>query len=189
MPKRLVARITVRSVVGRRAEGRLTVGGAAFRCALGPAGIVSAKREGDGATPRGSLPVRRVFRRADRGPRPQCAVEVRVTRASDGWCDAVGNRRYNRLVRLPFPASHETMWRDDHLYDLVGELGWNDRPPTPGRGSAIFLHAARPDFTPTQGCVALAPGPLRRVLAMVGPGTRIAIGLVPRKIRRKCGRI
>lgn len=187
MRRRLVDRIEVRPLVGDRARGRLTVGGATFRCALGPAGIVSRKREGDGATPRAELAVRRIWRRADKAPRPPAGVEVRPIRRDDGWCDAAGHRRYNRLVRLPFSASHEQMWRADRLYDLVGELGWNARPAVSGRGSAIFLHVARPGFTPTQGCVALAPGPLARVLAMIGPNTRLSIGRAPRKLRRRRG--
>ena len=52
------------------------------------------------------------------------------------------------------------------IYDVVGVLGWNDAPVVRGRGSAIFLHVARPDYAPTQGCVALALPDLRRVLAM-----------------------
>lgn len=177
-------RIVVRAIVGEPARGRLTAGGAAFPCALGPAGIVSAKREGDGGTPRGALAVRRLWRRADRGPRPATGLAVRITRREDGWCDAPGHRRYNRPVSLPFSASHEAMWRDDGLYDLVAELGWNDRPPRPGRGSAIFLHAARPGFPPTAGCVALAPAVLRRLISRVGSATTVRIALPPRKLRR-----
>lgn len=76
------------------------------------------------------------------------------------------------------------MWRDDGLYDLVVELGWNDAPATPGRGSAIFLHAARPGFTPTAGCVALEARILRRVVARLGPKTKLEIAPRPRKAKR-----
>ena len=159
-------------------------GALTLRCALGPAGVVARKREGDGATPRADLPLRRVWRRADRTPRPPTALAVRITRPDDGWCDAPASPRYNRPVRLPFAASHERMWREDGLYDLVVELGWNDRPPRPGRGSAIFMHAARPGFTPTEGCVALAPAALRRLIGRLGPQTMLRIGSPPRKLRR-----
>ena len=154
---RLLFRVEVRPSIASRSQGRVSAGGAIFRCALGPAGIVSTKREGDGATPRGVFLLRRLWIRADRRARPPTGLPARVTRRDDGWCDAPGHRLYNRLVRLPFPASHETMWRDDGLYDLVVEIGFNDRNPRPGKGSAIFLHAARPGFSPTAGCVALAP--------------------------------
>jgi L,D-peptidoglycan transpeptidase YkuD (ErfK/YbiS/YcfS/YnhG family) len=69
------------------------------------------------------------------------------------------------MVRLPHEARYEELWRRDALYDLIGVLGWNDRPVQPGRGSAIFLHVARPDYGPTEGCVALAPRDLADVLA------------------------
>nr|WP_210286118.1 L,D-transpeptidase family protein [Hansschlegelia beijingensis] len=169
---------------GDRGGGRLLAGPLTLRCALGPAGIVTRKREGDGATPRADLPLRRVWRRADRGPRPATALAVRTTRPDDGWCDAPESPCYNRPVRSPFRASHERMWREDGLYDLVVELGWNDRPPRPGRGSAIFMHAARPGFAPTAGCVALAPAALRRLIARLGPQTLLRIGPRPRKLRR-----
>src|SRR3546814_18203600 len=75
---------------------------------------------------------------------------------------------YNRLVRLPFAASHERMWRDDGLYDLVVEIGHNDMTPVPGLGSAIFLPLDRPDWGPTEGCVALGRADPRAVVAAIG---------------------
>ncbi len=84
---------------------------------------------------------------------------------NDGWCDDPGDRRYNTAVRLPCDARHEALWRDDGVYDVIGILGWNDTPVVRGRGSAIFLHVARPDFAPTEGCIALALPDLRAALA------------------------
>jgi L,D-peptidoglycan transpeptidase YkuD (ErfK/YbiS/YcfS/YnhG family) len=141
-----------------------------FPCALGRSGIVpaAAKREGDGATPEGLLPLRRLLFRADRLARPACAVPAEPIAPDDGWSDAPDDPAYNRMVRLPYPASHERLWREDALYDLVGVLGWNDDPPVPGSGSAIFLHLARPGLAPTEGCIALA---LPDLLALL-PGLR-----------------
>lgn len=92
-----------------------------------------------------------------------------------GWCDDPASPAYNRLVRLPFAKSHETMWRDDHLYDLLVELAFNDAPPVPGKGSAIFLHVAAPGYAPTQGCIALKLSDLRRVVATLHPGSTIKV--------------
>jgi L,D-peptidoglycan transpeptidase YkuD (ErfK/YbiS/YcfS/YnhG family) len=111
------------------------------------------------------LPLRRVLFRADRVPIPACAVPREALAPEDGWCDDPDDAAYNRAVRLPYPARHEALWRADSLYDVIGVLGWNDDPVARGRGSAIFLHHARPDFAPTEGCVALQPGDLARVLA------------------------
>ena len=148
-------------------DGRLLFQGQVLRCVLGKGGVVRAtvKREGDGATPAARMPLRRLFFRADRGPAPRCAVPVEPIAPLDGWCDDPAHRAYNRQVRLPFDASHEALWRDDPVYDVIGVLGWNDDPVERGRGSAIFLHLAREDARPTEGCVALAPRDLRAVLA------------------------
>jgi len=147
-------------------NGTLTLNNETFRAALGRTGVSTTKKEGDGATPAGVLPLRNVLYRPDRGTVPVCAVPVRALKPDDGWCDDPSSPDYNRAVRLPFAASAEVLWRDDTIYDIIGILGWNDQPVVPSRGSAIFLHIARPDYAPTDGCVALAPDHLRRVLAM-----------------------
>jgi L,D-peptidoglycan transpeptidase YkuD (ErfK/YbiS/YcfS/YnhG family) len=145
--------------------GSFGTGTETFRAALGFGGIRADKREGDGATPVGLLPLREVLYRADRIPAPNSAVPVRPLAPSDGWCDDPAHPAYNRPIRLPTAARAEALWRDDASYDIIGVLGWNDDPVQPGRGSAIFLHVARPDFAPTEGCIALAPDVLRHVIA------------------------
>jgi L,D-peptidoglycan transpeptidase YkuD (ErfK/YbiS/YcfS/YnhG family) len=147
-------------------DGRFLFQGQVLRCALGKGGVRPAreKREGDGATPAALMPLRRVLFRADRGAAPRCAVAVEPIAPDDGWCDDPARREYNRPLRLPFDGSHERLWRDDPLYDVIGVLGWNDEPVERGRGSAIFLHLAREDYRPTEGCVALDARDLRRVL-------------------------
>lgn len=147
-------------------DGRLLLGGETFRAALGRGGVRADKQEGDGATPAGVLPLRRVLYRADRVPPPDCAVPIEPLAPDDGWCDDAAHADYNRMVRLPHGARCEELWRTDGVYDLIGVLGWNDAPVVSDRGSAIFLHVARADYAPTVGCVALALPDLRRVLAM-----------------------
>ena len=133
------------------------------------------KREGDGATPLGVWPLRRVLYRADRGPRPETALPAAEIGRQDGWCDAADDPAYNRPVTLPYPASAEAMWREDGVYDLVVVLGHNDEPPVAGLGSAIFLHLAREDRAPTEGCVALSRPHLEAVLRDAGPGSTLAV--------------
>ena len=159
------------------ADGWLDVGGAKARCALGPAGVVPAaqKREGDGASPAGVWPIRRVLYRPDREAPPQTELRVAAIEPDDGWCDAPDDPAYNRPVKLPHPASAERMWREDNLYDLVVILGHNDDPPVPGLGSAIFLHLARPDYAPTHGCVAVARSDLEALLRAARPGDAVEI--------------
>lgn len=147
------------------ADGLLRFRGETLRCAIGKGGISADKREGDGATPIGLLALRRVLWRADRGPRPATPLPCEPIAPEDGWCDDPTHRDYNLAIRLPHPARHERLWRDDSVYDVIAVLGWNDAPVQRGRGSAIFLHVARVDFAPTEGCVALPERELRRVLA------------------------
>ncbi len=146
-------------------DGLLRFQGGVFRCAIGKGGRRADKREGDGATPIGLLPLRRLLYRADRLAPPRAAVQVAPIAPDDGWCDDPAHADYNSQIRLPHPAPHEELWRADAIYDVIGVLGWNDAPVLRGRGSAIFLHLARPGFSPTEGCVALEQRDLLRVLA------------------------
>lgn len=144
-------------------------------CALGRSGLVHDKQEGDGGTPAGRLALRRVFFRPDRLASPASRLSVHAIDPDLGWCDDQAHADYNRPVRLPHPARCERMWRDDGLYDVVVELGWNDDPVVPGMGSAIFLHVADPDFAPTEGCVALRLDDLLTLLAACRPGDCLVI--------------
>lgn len=135
----------------------LQLAGRRLVCAVGRGGIRRHKIEGDGATPSGVLPLRRVLYRADRLPAPSCArpLPVEPIAPRDAWCDDPSDPDYNRQVRLPHAARHERLWREDPLYDLLAVLGYNDDPPQPGRGSAIFLHPGRSGLPPSDGCVCL----------------------------------
>jgi L,D-peptidoglycan transpeptidase YkuD (ErfK/YbiS/YcfS/YnhG family) len=148
-------------------------GEVAMRCAVGRLGIRPDKHEGDRATPAGVMPMRRALYRPDRETRPRTRLAIAPIRPADGWCDAAGDPAYNRPVRLPYGASAEAMWRADERYDLAIVLGWNDDPVVPGAGSAIFLHLATPDFSPTRGCVALSRDDLVKVLAEADEGSRV----------------
>jgi L,D-peptidoglycan transpeptidase YkuD (ErfK/YbiS/YcfS/YnhG family) len=156
-------------------SGVARVGGVEFRCALGRGGVTRDKREGDGATPVGTWPLREVFYRADRVLRPKTALPLRKLKRSDGWCDAPGDAHYNRRVKLPYPASAEHLWRADRLYDLIVVVGYNDAPVRPDAGSAIFLHVARADYAPTAGCVAFARADLRKILRLTDQRSRLVV--------------
>jgi L,D-peptidoglycan transpeptidase YkuD (ErfK/YbiS/YcfS/YnhG family) len=106
---------------------------------------------------------------------PLTGLPLRGLRPEDGWCDDPGDALYNRPVKLPFPARTEALWREDGIYDLIVVLGYNDDPPEPGKGSAIFLHVARPDFSPTEGCVAVGREDLLAIVAGAGTGSWVVI--------------
>ncbi|MEQ8390000.1 MAG: L,D-transpeptidase family protein [Thalassospira sp.] len=159
------------------ADGVLRVGDNEFRCAFGINGITDAqtKTEGDGKTPAGRWQLRYVMYRADRRACPRTKLPVTTISFSDGWCDDPKHPAYNCPVRLPFKGSHEKLYRDDHLYNIVVVLGHNDAPPVPGKGSAIFMHIAKPDYSGTEGCVALAEKDLETLLGLVQYETFITI--------------
>lgn len=151
------------------------VNGIRYRAAIGKAGIARDKREGDHKTPTGSHPIRLVLYRADKIAPPETALPLQAIAHDMGWCDAPDHPDYNRPVALPFAASHETLWREDDVYDVVVVLGYNDAPVIPGRGSAIFLHVAQPDYAGTEGCVALALPDLLAVLAALGEEANLIV--------------
>lgn len=177
MRNRPQRQLFVKALSANSTRGVLVLRGRAIPCAMGRAGRRALKREGDGATPRGDLVLERVLYRPDRGPRPQTGLPVRPLRPGDGWCDAPCDRNYNRSVRHPYPSSAETLWRADALYDVVVVLSHNRVPRVRGRGSAIFMHVAREGFKPTEGCIALRPADLRRLLQWLAPGDSIRVTL------------
>lgn len=162
--------LTVRARPGEPTQGLLNAGPRSFRCALGRGGISANKREGDGATPLARMRLLRAYFRPGRlraiSGLPLTRIDPRL-----GWCDAADDRNYNRLVWLPYRASHEKMLRSDRLYDAVIVLDWNVRPRRRNRGSAIFLHVAKPGFQPTEGCVAIAPAAMAWLLPRISGHT------------------
>lgn len=172
---RFLGKLRVLSLNPTSQKGILKAGGLVFPCSLGRSGRKPLKREGDGASPVGSWTMRRMFYRSDRMQRPRTGLKPQVLRDHDGWCETVGDRNYNRLVRIPYATSHEYMKRKDHLYDVVIELSHNERPRVQGHGSAVFFHLRQPDGGPTAGCIAVSARDMKIVLERIGPKTRIVI--------------
>jgi L,D-peptidoglycan transpeptidase YkuD (ErfK/YbiS/YcfS/YnhG family) len=170
-----IAVIRVASRPGARTRGWLAIGSLRIPVALGRSGIAANKREGDGATPRGSFRLVRLWWRADRLPHPRTRLPVRRIGRNDAWIEDPGDRRYNRAVERTPHEPGDRLWRTDNLYDLIIELDHNTRPRVAGRGSAVFIHVARPGFGSTAGCVALERKRLSWLLSQVGPKTRITI--------------
>lgn len=168
--------IVVRPAPARPNEARIIIAGNIRKAAIGRSGTTTLKKEGDGATPVGAFALREVIYRRDRMLRPRTPLPVRPLHVEDGWCEDPKDRNYNRRVRLPYSgASVDRLTRADDLYDLVVVLGYNDRPRVKGRGSAIFMHLARPGYTPTAGCIALSRRDLLLLLKLARPGAKIRV--------------
>lgn len=171
----IVTYLHVRATGGLSTRGRISLGTVSFPCALGRGTRRHLKREGDGASPVGSFALLQVLYRADRMARPVTGLPVEPLRPRWGWCERVGDRNYNRRVTLPYPAAHEYLCRDDALYDILVVTSHNHRPRIQGLGSAIFFHLARPDFSPTAGCIAVTLQAMRMILRQCRGGTRLVI--------------
>ena len=167
--------LAVRPAPGDRQRALVRFGPLSFRAALGRGGVTAFKREGDGATPLAKMAVLGGFRRGGLLAPDRAGISLERVSGRDGWCDAAYHAAYNRPVRLPFAASHETLCRHDALYDFGLVLDWNINCRRRGAGSAIFLHVARPGFLPTEGCVALRRGDLIRLMPFLGRGTIVRV--------------
>jgi L,D-peptidoglycan transpeptidase YkuD (ErfK/YbiS/YcfS/YnhG family) len=167
--------VHIRASAGDRLRGWLTADRTSIPVALGRGGIKANKREGDGGTPRGTFCPIRLWWRADRHPRPRTFLPIRPITKVDGWCEDPADRHYNRAVRLERGVEGDRLTRDDHLYDFIIEIDQNTRPRIAGRGSAVFLHLARPKFAPTAGCIAMTKPAMLQLLRRIGPRTRIVV--------------
>ncbi len=154
---------------------KLEFNGKTYDCAIGKKGFARNKLEGDNCTPLGNFPLREILYRADKIPKLRTKLPLQPINHDYGWCDAPTDPDYNRKVKLPYSASHEKLWRDDDIYDVIVIIGYNDSPITPGKGSAIFLHVARPGYEGTEGCVALKLPDLLEVLSNADTHTKIII--------------
>jgi L,D-peptidoglycan transpeptidase YkuD (ErfK/YbiS/YcfS/YnhG family) len=170
-------RVIVTRAIGEPPHrGRLIAGGAIFRCALGRAGFVRAKREGDGGTPIGAWRLILLLHRPAKLCRSGLRLPTRELRQSDLWCDDSRSFLYNRPLRGPSRFQSEKLWRGDAHYDVVGVLDYNFRPAQRGRGSAIFIHIATQDLAPTEGCVALRAADMARLAPRLALRAKLVIG-------------
>jgi L,D-peptidoglycan transpeptidase YkuD (ErfK/YbiS/YcfS/YnhG family) len=172
---RVAKSLVVRALRASSPIARLHLGHRVFFCLIGKSGVTARKREGDGASPRGSFRMLKLLERQDRGLPHACRLKRAQIKPDDGWCDGAGDRNYNRPVKLPYPGSHEKLARQDSAYDAVVILDYNLHPKKRGAGSAIFFHLIREGATHTEGCVAVSARDMRLILAACGPKTRMII--------------
>ena len=156
-------------------SGTLTFAAKFYRCALGKSGIAIDKTEGDGATPAGTFAIRKILYRPDRLIKPQTSLKVEHLKSNDAWNDDPTHNDYNKKVSLPHDGHTERLWREDNLYNIIVVIGFNDKNIKPSKGSAIFLHVAKPNYKNTRGCVALNQVDLLEVITNPLPPSHIEI--------------
>ena len=153
----------------------LRFNGNSYTCAIGKNGVTAEKKEGDGCTPLGEYSLGCIYFRKDRLVLPDVKLPTIAIDKNAGWCDDVTSNDYNQPVAFPFECSAERLFRDDDIYDIVCVINYNSDPVIKGKGSAIFLHIARNDYSGTEGCIALQQNDLIQLLSQINSQTRISI--------------
>ena len=156
-------------------KNKLIYSDKSFQCAIGKSGTTEEKIEGDGCTPLGKYLIKEVFYRNDRVNLPNINFPTTAIESNFGWCDDINSNEYNKLIKFPFKESAERLFRSDNIYDIVCVLNYNLDPIVKNKGSAIFLHIARDDYSGTQGCVAISEKNLVLLLTMINKNTEINI--------------
>jgi L,D-peptidoglycan transpeptidase YkuD (ErfK/YbiS/YcfS/YnhG family) len=146
-----------------------------FRCALGKAGIKKKIMEGDNITPKGIFKIIKIYYRPDKIKEIKTLTKKIKIKKNMGWCDDPKSRSYNQQIKLPTKYSHEKLYRNDNLYDLIAVLNYNIDPIIKNKGSAIFLHIAKNSYQDTKGCIALKKKHLIEIISKIKKNTKIKI--------------
>jgi L,D-peptidoglycan transpeptidase YkuD (ErfK/YbiS/YcfS/YnhG family) len=158
-----------------KAPGNLKYKNFRFRCAIGNSGIKKKIKEGDNITPKGKFKVLKIYYRSDRIKEFSTNIKKIKIKKNMGWCDDPKSSLYNKEIKLPFNFSHEKLYRNDHLYDLILVLNYNTSPIKKNKGSAIFFHIANKSYKKTKGCVALKKADLINLVSKIKKNTIIKI--------------
>ncbi len=146
-----------------------------YKCSIGYNGLSKNKTEGDGCTPVGTFKLNKIMYRPDKINNFKSNLETEIIEKRDGWCDDINSELYNQKIIFPYELSAENLYRDDDLYDLICIIDYNLKPIIKGKGSAIFLHVASSDYSPTHGCVAIKKDELIEIAMKLNRGSSIQI--------------
>ena len=146
-----------------------------FKCALGKAGVGKKKIEGDNITPKGTFEIVKIYYRSDKIKKIYSKIKLFKINKKMGWCNDPISKKYNQLIKLPSKYTHEKLYRQDNVYDLVVVLNYNTTPIIKNKGSAIFMHVAKKNYKKTEGCVALKKKHLVKLIENIKSKTKIII--------------
>ena len=146
-----------------------------FKCSIGKGGVLSRKKEGDLATPRGIFKLGLLYYRKDRNKKLDCSIKKKIIKNDMGWCDDSKSKYYNSEINFPFKNSAEKLYRKNNIYDLFINIKYNINPTKKGKGSAIFLHLCDARYKPTKGCIAILKKDFLKILPKIKPETKILI--------------
>ncbi len=148
------------------------------RVRIGPDGVGEAS-ERSRRTPAGSFTLVEAFGRA---PDPGTRLPYRRVDERDWWVSDTGSSAYNTYQRCrpgscPFDErAGENLGRAGPSYDHALVIGYNTASPSPGAGSAFFLHVDA--GVESAGCVVVPRAEVLTLLRWLEPGAqpRITIG-------------
>ncbi len=156
--------------------------GRPIHCGVGKNGFTTDKTEGDNKTPCGKFLLTKLYYRADHIELSELRTCLPIQKITPycGWSDDPNDLvSYNHYIKKPYAYSHEDLWRDDHVYDLIISTSHNTDPAVAHRGSAIFIHIAREndqkEIMPTAGCLSLKKDDLIGVISQLTPESRWVI--------------
>ena len=154
---------------------KLILGDYRIKCAIGKRGIGNKKREGDKITPKGKFKIKTILYRKDRESRFKSKITKLPIKRDMGWCDDPRSKKYNKLIKLPFKYSAERLYRKDNTYDIILVLNYNSNPVRKGKGSAIFIHVAKKNYSNTLGCIAVSKRNLKKIIKKINKSTIVNI--------------
>ncbi len=147
-----------------------------YKCSIGSAGFSNKKKEGDRCTPIGIFRVTDILFREDKLKDLNTNYDLKTISPRDGWCDDPSSNHYNTKIKFPFSKSAEKLFRQDNRYDIICITNHNQNPIIAGAGSAIFIHIASENYSPTAGCIALSLNDLTEILPTLTKTTDIYFG-------------
>ena len=147
-----------------------------LKCAIGKSGIISSKKEGDLATPKGTFELGTFYYRKDNNKPLKCKIKKKIIKKKMGWCNDSRSKKYNKEISFPFKYGAEKLYRKDKIYDLFINIKYNFSPVIKEKGSAIFLHITDGKYKPTIGCIAIAKKDFLKILPLINNKTKISIG-------------
>ncbi len=156
-------------------NGFLICQGQKYKCSIGYNGLTMNKSEGDGCTPLGTYKINKILYRPDKINNHEFSLDSEIIEEWGGWCDDIESDLYNQKIKFPFNHSAEHLYRSDDLYDIICVIDYNLNPIIKGKGSAIFLHVASEDYSPTHGCVAIRKDNLLQIATELEKDSTITI--------------
>ena len=146
-----------------------------IKCAVGKRGITSKKKEGDNKTPKGTFMFKSVYYRKDKISKIKTSLKKIVIKKNMGWCDDINSKSYNKQIKFPFFYSAEKFWLNKNIYDILIVINFNLKPVRKSEGSAIFLHIAKKNYSPTKGCISISKKDMLLLLSKINNKTKIVI--------------